>query len=78
MSARQAFAASLRHHRQAAGLNQLELAVAIGVTEQTIRRWEHAKHDPTLNALCALAEYFGVSVDSMTHDDRGDRDERGS
>lgn len=63
--ARMRFAESLRSHREAGGLQQVELAVAVGVAEQTVRRWEHGKHDPPLSALCVLADHFGVTVDEI-------------
>lgn len=62
---RQRFAESLRDHREASDLAQVELAVGIGVGVQTIRRWEHGKHDPPLRSLCALADFFGVTVDEI-------------
>lgn len=59
------FAANLRRHREAADLAQVELAYGVGVSEVTIRRWEKAKHDPPLSVLCALAEYFDVTIDAL-------------
>lgn len=65
MTYRQRFAENLRRHREAAELAQVELAYGVGVGVQTIRRWEQAKHDPPLSALCALADYLGVTIDEL-------------
>ena len=47
--------------RKSAGMQQKELAAAIGVTQPTISEWEHGKKDPSGERLDKLAELFGVS-----------------
>jgi transcriptional regulator with XRE-family HTH domain len=44
------------------GLSQEALANALGVTANTISRWETATYRPSLEDLDKLARFFGVSI----------------
>jgi transcriptional regulator with XRE-family HTH domain len=44
------------------GMSQEELAEAVGVTGNTISRWETATYHPSIQDLDKLARFFGVSV----------------
>jgi transcriptional regulator with XRE-family HTH domain len=44
------------------GLSQEKLAEALGVTTNTISRWETATYHPGLGDLDKLASFFGVSM----------------
>jgi len=46
------------HHK----LSQEDVAVALGVTTNTVSRWETAVYWPAPYDLYKLAEYFGVPV----------------
>ena len=46
-------------------LTQQELADAIGVSFQTISKWETAATMPDISILPLLAEYFQVSTDQL-------------
>lgn len=46
-------------------LTQQELADAIGVSFQTISKWETEAHMPDISVLPSLAEYFQVSTDQL-------------
>lgn len=46
--------------RKKAGLQQKELAIAIGVSRPTVSEWESNKKDPSKDRLKKLSEYFGV------------------
>lgn len=48
--------------RQRAGMQQKEVAVAIGVSRPTVSEWEHQKKDPSGDRLLKLAELFDVST----------------
>ena len=48
--------------RQMAGMQQKEVAVAIGVSRPTVSEWEHQKKDPSGNRLLKLAKLFNVST----------------
>jgi len=46
--------------RKGAGMQQKELALAIGVSVPIISEWEHQKKDPSGERLKKLSEVFGV------------------
>ncbi|MEM6914804.1 MAG: helix-turn-helix domain-containing protein [Pseudomonadota bacterium] len=48
--------------RDAAGLNQSELAKRLGVKVKTIRAWENDQSEPRANKLQMLAGLLGVSI----------------
>lgn len=51
--------------RKGLGLSQEQLAERIGVSRQTISKWEGGLSTPDLEKLMALAECFGVSLDVL-------------
>lgn len=51
------------------GLSQEELAQKIGVSRQSVSKWESAQSMPDMNKVIALSEYFGVSTDYLLKDD---------
>lgn len=50
----------IRELRKKKGIQQKELAIAIGVSRPTVSEWESNKKDPSGERLKKLAEYFGV------------------
>ncbi len=52
----------LRHRH---GVGQAELAESLGVSAQAVSKWETGKANPDLFLLPGLADYFGVSIDSL-------------
>ena len=54
--------AELRHKRK---ITQQELADIVGVSFQTISKWENGGAMPDITYLPILAEYFNVSVDQL-------------
>lgn len=48
--------------RDKAGVSQLTLANELGVTRQTVSRWESGRTVPSDKTLQALAEYYQVSA----------------
>ena len=52
----------LKELRDRAGMQQKEVAIAVGVARPTVSEWEHQKKDPTGDRLTKLAELFGVST----------------
>lgn len=44
------------------GISQEALAKALGVTPNTISRWETATYRPSIDDLDKLARFFGVSI----------------
>jgi transcriptional regulator with XRE-family HTH domain len=60
-----------RHERLSAtrrkrGLTQLQVAIAVGVTTRTVKRWERGVADPSLENALALAKALGVTVNYLT------------
>ena len=57
------FIKRLKEIRKDKGLSMSELANKIGVSTNTISRWERGERIPNLEALVALAKFFKVSTD---------------
>ncbi len=64
MSERVERGAAMRKCREAVGMSLAELAEAAGVTEKTLRNWEHGKNVPSMEALLLTSKVLGVSVDA--------------
>ena len=63
--------------RKAAGLSQEQLAEHVGVSRQSISKWETGQSAPELDKLLALSRAFGVSTDTLlgnTAFDKADSD----
>lgn len=55
--------------RKKAGWSQEELAEKIGVSRQSISKWEGAQSVPDMNRILKLSEVFFVSTDYLLRDD---------
>lgn len=44
-------------------ITQLQLSIALGVTQETISAYEHDHHFPSLAALMRMSEIFDASMD---------------
>lgn len=56
--------------RKARGMTQEELSEAVGVTRQTISKWELDTSTPDLDYLCKLCDIFGVTADGLIRPER--------
>ncbi len=56
---------SINYYRKRAKLSQEELAARVGVSRQSVSKWELDEATPEVGKLKALAEAFGVSVDQL-------------
>lgn len=56
--------------RKARGMTQEELSEFIGVTRQTISKWELDTSTPDLDYLCKLCDLFGVTADDLIRPER--------
>ena len=55
--------------RKKNGLSQEELAEKLGVSRQSISKWEGAQSVPDMNRILAMADLFGVSTDYLLRDE---------
>ena len=53
--------------RKKAGMSQEELAEKLGVSRQSVSKWESAQSTPDLNRILKMSEIFGVSTRSEEH-----------
>lgn len=55
--------------RKKSGMSQEELAEKLGVSRQSVSKWEGAQSTPDLNRILQLSEIFGVSTDALLKDE---------
>lgn len=54
--------------RKAEGLSQEELGAELGVSRQTISKWESGQSYPDFQRLVLLGDYFGLMLDELVRD----------
>lgn len=59
------FGQNLAALRNEKGIGQKEVALYMNVTVATISNYETDRHFPDAEALCKLADFYGVTVDYM-------------
>lgn len=59
------FSEKLISMRKAKGWSQEQLGEQVGVTRQTVSKWELGDTTPEMDKLVALADLFGVSLDEL-------------
>ena len=52
-------------YRKKLGMTQEELACALGVTNQSVSKWESAQCCPDIGLIPRLAELFDISIDAL-------------
>ena len=57
--------ANLKRLRNDAGLSQQAMADSIGCTQSALSMWENGTRVPSVDAVCRIADYFGISVDTL-------------
>ncbi|HQC35915.1 MAG TPA: helix-turn-helix transcriptional regulator, partial [Bacillota bacterium] len=55
--------------RKKNGWSQEELAEKLGVSRQSISKWEGAQSLPDMNRIIKMSELFGVSTDILLRDE---------
>ena len=65
ISAKSVFGNKLLELRQANGLTQPQLAVALNVSRDTIAYYETKAHNPTSDFIQKVADYFNVPYDHL-------------
>lgn len=51
------------------GLSQMEIAEQLGVSRQSVSKWETGQSVPDLDKLIKLADLFGVSMDELVREE---------
>ena len=57
--------ANIKKLRIAKRLNQVEFAKVLCVTKQCVSNWENDNVVPSIDMLCKIADFFGVSTDYL-------------
>jgi transcriptional regulator with XRE-family HTH domain len=58
---------NLSELRKGRGLTQGQLAEKFNYSDKSISKWEHGEALPDLNTLQELADFYGVTLDYLTH-----------
>lgn len=56
---------NLKYLRESRGISQLKLAEAIGMSQQSINKYENHQTEPDIATLILLADFFHTSVDFL-------------
>ena len=56
---------NIRTLRKSAGLTMKQFGSLMGVSESTISLYETGKNEPDIKMLIKMAEYFGVTIDTL-------------
>ena len=54
---------NLNKYRKQKGLSQEELAFRLGVSRQSVSKWESGQSTPELERIIEIADLFGISLD---------------
>ena len=68
---------NIRQLRAINMLSQSDLAEKMGVSRQTVSKWESGMASPELEKLVALGELFRVSLDALLKNDEASREKNG-
>lgn len=60
--------------RKRSGWSQEELAMQLGISRQSVSKWESAASVPDLDKIIKLSEIFGVSTDFLLKEESGGRE----
>lgn len=66
------FADIIRTLRKMKGISQYQLAAGVGVSQQTVAKWEKDKANPDMATLKRLMGYFDVAADSFFNNSPSD------
>lgn len=59
------FSDRLKQLRHEAKLSQMGLSNIVDITPAAIGHWEAERTEPSLEMLCKLSDYFGVTTDYL-------------
>lgn len=69
---------NIAYYRKLCGYTQEQLAERLGVTGQSVSKWENGMSNPDISILPALAEALGVDINALFADDPGELKSSGS
>ena len=55
----------LRKIRKLRNLNQLKVAMDLNISREALSYYENGKREPSLALLCAMSQYFNVSINYL-------------
>lgn len=64
------FCEKLKELRTKKNYSQENLAELLNVSRQAVTKWENGNGMPDIDNLKAIAQLFGVTVDSLIHDEK--------
>ena len=59
------FPKRLRYLRERRGISRSVMSELCGLSKSMISKYERGERQPTIDPLCALADFFDVSVDYL-------------
>lgn len=65
MNFKKNFSERLSYLRKSQNLSLFELGKILGVSDEAVRLMEKAKRSPSFDILCAISEFFNVSIDYL-------------
>ena len=68
MKTNQIIGRNLASLRKARGLTQGQIAEKFNYSDKSISKWEHGEMVPDVETLLALADFYGVTLDYLVHD----------
>lgn len=68
MDIKENLAVNLVKYRKIAGLTQAELAEKLNYSDKAVSKWERGESVPDLYVLKQLADFYGITIDSMIGD----------
>lgn len=59
------FRERIKELRKQRNMSQMDLAVATGISQSAIAKWELGKTEPTATAIITLSRFFGETTDYL-------------
>ncbi len=56
---------NLKMLRESAGISQKQLADAVGISQQSVNKYENHKIEPDISTMIRIADYFDTTVDFL-------------